>query len=228
MATERNALIIGASRGIGLGLAGEFLSRGWRVTATQRTASPELDAKRSDPRLSIANVDITNPGEVGALAGALAGQKFDLLFLNAGIMAARGQPTGDVAEAEIMHVMLTNAVAPVRAADKLIGLVAPGGTIAFMTSILGSIANNLDGRMELYRASKAALNSLTRSFAARHASAGFTVLSLHPGVVRTAMGGPSAPLDIPTSVRGLADVLERRHGSKIHVFVDYQDRTIPW
>lgn len=228
MATERNALIIGASRGIGLGLAGEFLSRGWRVTATQRTASPELDAKRSDPRLSIANVDITNPGEVGALAGALAGQKFDLLFLNAGIMAARGQPIGDVAEAEIMHVLLTNAVAPVRAADKLIGLVAPSGTIAFMTSILGSIANNLDGRMELYRASKAALNSLSRSFAARHAAEGFTVLSLHPGVVRTSMGGPSAPLDIPTSVRGLADVLERRHGSKTHVFVDYQDRTIPW
>lgn len=225
MATECTALIVGASRGIGLGLTGELLGRGWRVTGTQRTPSAELAASGATV---IADVDITVPAQVQALAARLAGQKFDVLFLNAGIMAARGLPVGEIPDADIVHVLMTNAVAPVRAADALIGLVAPGGTIAFMTSVLGSIANNLDGRMELYRASKAALNSLSRSFAARHAAAGFTVLSLHPGVVRTSMGGPSAPLDIPTSVRGLADVLEHRHGSGTHVFVDYQDKTIPW
>ena len=225
MATERSALIIGASRGIGLGLAGELLSRGWRVTATQRNPSAGLE---SLPATIISDVDITNPAQVQALTAQLAGQEFDLIFINAGIMAARGQKIGDIAADEINHVMQTNAIAPIRAADMLAPLAAPGATIAFMTSILGSVANNLDGRMELYRASKAALNSLTRSFAARHAAAGFTVLSLHPGVVRTDMGGPAAPLDIATSVRGLADVLEHRHGTKTHVYVDYQNREIPW
>ena len=225
MAAGKSALIIGASRGIGLGLTGALLARGWRVTGTQRTPSAALAATGAT---MISDVDVTNPAQIQELSTKLAGQNFDLLFLNAGIMAARGMPVGAIADTEITHVMMTNAVAPIRAADALIGLIAPGGTIAFMTSILGSIANNQDGRMELYRASKAALNSLTRSFAARHAASGFTVLSLHPGVVRTDMGGPTAPLDIPTSVRGLADVLERRHGTKTHVFVDYQDRTIPW
>lgn len=222
---QKTGLIIGASRGIGLGLAGELVGRGWQVTATQRTHSPGLAALDA---MVMSDVDVTIAAQIRALAAQLTGQTFDLIFLNAGIMAARCQKIGDIAADEINHVMQTNAVAPIGAADILAPLAAPGATIAFMTSILGSITNNLDGRMELYRASKAALNSLTRSFAARHAAAGFTVLSLHPGVVRTDMGGPSAPLDIPTSVRGLANVLEQRHGTKTHVYVDYQNREIPW
>ena len=225
MATEKSALIIGASRGLGLGLAGELAGRGWRVTGTQRTASAELAALGVTV---MSDVDVTNPAQIQTLAARLGGQTFDLIFLNAGIMAGRGAPVGEIADEDITRVLFTNAIAPIRAADVLIGLAAPGATIAFMTSILGSVANNLDGRMELYRASKAALNSLTRSFAARHAAAGYTVLSLHPGVVRTSMGGPGAPLDIPTSVRGLADVLESRVGTKTHVYVDYLNREIPW
>ena len=225
MATGKSALIIGASRGLGLGLAGELVRRGWRTAGTQRTPSPDL---ASLGVTVISDVDVTSPAQIQALVEQLGNQKFDLIFLNAGIMAGRGVPVGQIADEDIARVLFTNAIAPIRAADALIGLAGSGATIAFMTSILGSIGNNLDGRMELYRASKAALNSLTRSFAARHAAAGFTLLSLHPGVVRTSMGGPGAPLDIPTSVRGLADVLERRAGTKTHVFVDYQDREIPW
>ncbi len=225
MATVKSALIVGASRGLGLGLAGELQTRGWAITGTERRPSAELAALGA---AVISDVDVTVPARIMALWHRLDGQKFDLIFLNAGIMAGRGVPVGEIADSDITRVLYTNAIAPIRAADALIGLAAPGATIAFMTSILGSIANNLDGRMELYRASKAMLNSLARSFAARHVAAGFTILSLHPGVVRTSMGGPSAPLDIPTSVRGLADVLERRAGTKTHVFVDYQDREILW
>ena len=127
MATGKTALIVGASRGIGLGLAGALRARGWAITATERTPSPGLAA--SGARV-ISGVDITDRARIAALAGELAGARFDLIFLNAGIMAARGLAVGEIADAEISHVLFTNAIAPVRAADALIGLAAPGATIA--------------------------------------------------------------------------------------------------
>ena len=226
----KTALIIGGSRGLGLGLVREHLSRGWRITATERTPSVDLAAQAQEAagRLTIARLDVNQPAEVAALAGRLQGQRFDLLFLNPGIMAGRGLPLSEVADADIASLFMTNAISPIRVADALAGCVAPGGMVAFMSSILGSIATNDDGRAELYRASKAALNSLVRSFRARHAAADFTVLALHPGVVRTSMGGPTAPLDIATSVKGVADVIERRWGSGGQAFVDWRGEVIPW
>ena len=226
----KNALVIGASRGIGLGLVGEQLKRGWKVTATQRTPSPELEAlaRASGGRLAIDTVDITKPAEASALASRLKGQSFDLLVLNAGMMAGRGMALAEVPDADLVTIFMTNAISPVRTADALFSLVAPGGMVAFMSSILGSIGTNDDGRAELYRASKAALNSLVRSFRARHPNPDLTMLALHPGVVRTSMGGPTAPLDIDTSVRGLADVIDKRWGSGGMAFVDYKNDVIPW
>ena len=226
----KSALIIGGSRGIGLGLVREHLARGRTVTATARTNPDELRAllPQAAGRLTIESVDIGVPAHVAALEGRLRGQTFDLLFLNAGMMAGRGLPLGDVADTDIATLMLTNAINPIRVADALVESVAPGGMVAFMSSILGSIGTNDDGRAELYRASKAALNSLVRSFRARHAAADFTVLALHPGVVRTSMGGPNAPLDVETSARGVADVIAARWGSGGQAFVDYRNAIIPW
>lgn len=226
----KSALIIGASRGLGLGLAREQWARGWNVVATNRKPSEEFDAlmRSAQGRVLGEHVDILEPASVTALAQRLAGRRFDLLFLNAGVMVGRGQTLDAISDTDIAHVFLTNAVNPVRVADALAGNIAPGGMVAFMSSILGSIATNEDGRAELYRASKAALNSLVRSFRARHEEGDLTVLALHPGVVRTAMGGPSAPLDVETSVQGLADVIAARWGSGGVAFVDYRNQVIPW
>ncbi len=226
----KRALIVGASRGLGLGLAGEHVKRGWHVTATARDDRSELMALAAGAggRLALETVDIGKSDTVTALARRLGGQTFDLLFLNAGIMAGRGVPLADVPDVDIVGILLTNAINPIRVADALLPLVAKGGTVAFMSSILGSIGTNDDGRAELYRASKAALNSLIRSFRARHAAADLTVLAVHPGVVRTSMGGPSAPLDIETSVTGVTDVLEMRSGSGGQAFVDYRNQVIAW
>ena len=228
----KRALIVGGSRGIGLGLVAEHLKRGWDVTTTVRTGSAEVDAlaREANGRLAVDKADITNPAEVSALAGRLAGQSYDLLFLNAGIMAGRGAALVDVPDGDVVSIFMTNAISPIRVADKLIGTVAPKGTVAFMSSVLGSISTNDDGRAELYRASKAALNSLILSFRARHRAArpDLTVLAMHPGVVRTSMGGPGAPLDIDTSVTGVTNVLERRAGSGATAFIDYKGDIIPW
>ena len=226
----KNALLIGGSRGLGLGLVDEHLKRGWQVTATVRSHSAELETLQTvaKTRLLIEQLDVTEPAQLSALVSRLRGRSFHLLFLNAGIMVGSGVPLSDISDSQIAAIFLTNAVSPIRVADAFADNVEPGGMIAFMSSILGSIGTNEDGRAELYRASKAALNSLIRSFRARHADRDVTILALHPGVVRTEVGGSNAPLDIDTSVRGVADVIEKRWGSGGQAFVDYRNEIIPW
>jgi NAD(P)-dependent dehydrogenase (short-subunit alcohol dehydrogenase family) len=225
----KHVLIIAGSRGLGLGLVREYLARGWHVTATARTPSDELAAlhRDADGRLVIESLEVTLIAQTAALAERLKGQSFDLLFLNPGILLGRGVALSDVPDNDIQNIFLTNAISPIRVADALAHLVAPGGTIAFMSSDMGSIGTNDDGRVELYRASKAALNSLIRSFRARHGNVDLTVLALHPGRVRTRLA-PGAPLDINTSVRGLTNVIEARWGSGGQAFVDYRNEIIPW
>lgn len=228
--SSKQALIIGASRGLGLGLVSEHLARGWRVVATVRKPSPGLQAARTEApdRLRIETVDIDRTEQVHALRQRLAGERFDLVFVNAGVSGSAEKPIGEVSHDEFVREMTTNAFSPVRVADALYNLVRPGGTIGFMSSILGSIASNTSAGYEVYRASKAALNMLVRSFVARHADKSRTVLLLHPGWVRTDMGGAGAAVDVATSVRGLAEVIAAREGKAGLAFVDYQGKELPW
>jgi NAD(P)-dependent dehydrogenase (short-subunit alcohol dehydrogenase family) len=227
-----NALIVGASRGIGLGLAREFTSRGWHVTATVRnTAVAELTklAGASDGKLRIESVDTGDAASGEALRGRLGDEVFDLIVVNAGVGGPAGKNPRTVSRDEFADIMVLNALGPVRLTELLAKRVRPHtGVVAFMTSQLGSIANNTTGGTELYRASKAALNSLVRSFAARHREKEFAVLALHPGWVRTDMGGPNADIDVETSARGLADVIERAQGDRRDGFFDYKGDELPW
>nr|WP_310524565.1 SDR family oxidoreductase [Polymorphobacter sp.] len=226
----KTALIIGASRGLGLGLATEFAGRGWHVTATARdpAAAPDLAAAASSHDIIIQTVDIDSPESVAALAAATDGQHYDLLFINAGIYGPRHGSADKVTQDDIAALMLTNALAPIRLARSFLPRLNEGGTIAFMTSVLGSVALNTGGTMELYRASKAALNTLSRSFFAQDVGKRrLTVLNLHPGWVKTAMGGPDAQIEIAESVGGLADVVIANTGGGQH-YLDYQGNQIPW
>ena len=124
---------------------------------------------------------------------------------------------------------MTNAVAPIRVARAFLDRVRDRtGVIAFMSSGLGSVANKTDSYGDLYSASKAALNSLSRSLAASLGGRRITVLAITPGWVRTDMGGSGAPLSVEESARGIADVLESRAGSGRHGFLDYRGQEVPW
>ncbi len=229
--TPKTALIIGASRGLGLGLAGQFLGRGWNVVATVRQPSAELDAlgATASGRLRTeSGVDIDHPEQVRDLCQRLAGARFDLLFINAGVNTRAGETIDVVPDAEVLRLYMTNAVSPVRTAETLAELVDPAGTIGFMTSILGSIAAATGGGHEAYRASKVALNMLVRCFGARAAGKDRTLLLLHPGWVRTDMGGPQAVVDVDTSTSGLADVITARLGSGGLAYLDYTGKEIAW
>ena len=227
----KTALIIGASRGLGLGLATEFAARGWHVAATARdpATAPELAAAAaSTSNITIHSVDIDSPDSIAALDAATAGQHFDLLYINAGIYGPRHGSASKATPEDMAALMLTNALAPIRVARTFLPRVNDGGSIAFMTSILGSVALNTGGTMELYRASKAALNTLSRSFFAQDVGQRpVTVLNLHPGWVKTAMGGPDATVEIADSVRGLADVVLANTGGGQH-YLDYQGNPIRW
>ena len=224
--SDQTALIVGASRGLGLGLAREFAGRGWRVIATVRDATKpgELAAIRG---VEVEAVDINHTGEVLNLRDRLAGRSLDLLFVNAGIANGQEETITDSSTEEFVRVMTTNALSPLRVIEALAERVTPTGTIAAMSSGLGSVANNTRGEWEVYRASKAALNTMLRSYAVR-AGAGRTVLAVAPGWVRTDMGGPNAGLDVATSVRGIADMIASRAGSGGMAYVDYRNAVVPW
>jgi len=227
MADQKNALIVGASRGLGLGLVETFLQRGWRVTATQRSASPGLAALASDA-LRVETADIDDDAAVASLHDRLASERYDLVFVVAGVATQAHDPLHAVPRDVAAQVYLTNAISPIRFAEVFLDRLAPKGLVAFMSSVLGSVGLNESGGWENYRASKAALNTLARSFEIRHRDAGLGVLLMHPGWVRTEMGGADADIDVPTSVTGMTDVIEGHLGQAGCVYVDYTGKTLDW
>lgn len=217
-------LIIGASRGIGLGLAREFARQGWRVIGTVRAPGSALER---EPAIQVEHVDINVPSEVAALRERLAGERIDLLFVNAGIANGPEETLPGTSTQAFIDLMLTNALSPLRVIEAFADLVPANGVIAAMSSGLGSVGNNTRAGWEIYRASKAALNTLLRSFAVRR-GAGRTVLAVVPGWVKTDMGGSGAMLEIETSVRGIVAMLALRRGQPGAAYVDWQNQDITW
>jgi len=233
-ASDRSAghvLIIGASRGLGYALADEYLKRGRHVVATTRGSARTPLHERlatASGRLEIETVDINRPEQAAAMHARLRGRRFDLLFVNAGVKNDDHETVADVSTDEFVRVLVTNALSPMRMIETCLDLVAPAGTICAMSSGLGSVANNESGGYEVYRASKASLNTLMRSFAARHSTDARTLLLLAPGWVRTDMGGPEATLSVEESIPNLVDVIEQQSGKPGLQYLNYQGRTVPW
>lgn len=229
---DRTALVIGASRGLGLGLVKELAARGWRVIATLRSekTAEGLTAftDQSQGKVILETLDLEDGDAIDALARRLAGQTLDLLFVNAGISLGRIR-AGAASRDDVARLFLTNAVAPIHVAEAFLPRMRDGtGVIAMMSSGLGSVAGNFRGGVDLYSASKAALNKLTRGFASGLGAQGLTVLSISPGWVRTDMGGPSAMLSVEDSCRGVVDVLEAKAGTGKHGFYNHQGAEVAW
>ncbi|WP_410664021.1 SDR family NAD(P)-dependent oxidoreductase [Amycolatopsis sp. lyj-84] len=227
--STRQALVIGASRGLGLALAEELARRGRQVIATARREGGELQAKAdaSNGRLRVESLEMTSDDQLAALRERLDGTELDLLFVNAAI--DRGNlPITEVSADTFAEVMLTNALSPLRTVEALRDLVVPGGTVAVMSSRQGSVSLNTRPGFELYKASKAALNQLMRSYSTRHADDGHTKLLIHPGHNQTPLGGPGAPLSPAESMPAVVDVLEAQAGAKGLQFLDLYGEVVPW
>jgi NAD(P)-dependent dehydrogenase (short-subunit alcohol dehydrogenase family) len=229
MKQDMTTMIVGASRGLGFALVEEYLKQGWSVVATERsgTNTPlEQLARSSAGRLEVERVDINHPDQVEALRLRLQPRRFDLLFVNAGV--GIGESVASISTDEFVRVIVTNALSPMRFVESFRAIVIDRGTIAVMSSGQGSITNNERGEYEVYRASKTALNSLMRSFAARHRDEARTLLLLAPGWVRTELGGPHAPLSIEESIPPLVRTVTAQEGRAGLQYLDHLGRTVPW
>ena len=228
-----NVLIAGASRGIGLGLVRAWLERGARVFAVARNpaTSAGLAALLAEhgARLQVIACDLNAQAAAAEILVALGEQRLDRVLLNAGIYGPAAQDVSSAGEAEIGHLFLSNAIAPLRLARALCPQLNAGAVLGCTSSVMASLQLALGAEMPLYAASKAALNSLLLSWAAQLGeSRDFSLLALHPGWVQTDMGGAQAPLTVEESVAGLVAVVEAAAGTRECRFVDYQGETLPW
>ena len=231
MSEKPTALIMGASRGLGLGLSREYLRRGWNVVATVRngigqTALHEL--KRASNGLEIEFVDVTKSDEIDELCARCKNRKFDLLFVNAGVTNDPQATIGEVSTEEFVRVVVTNALSPMRVVERMLEYLRLDGMVAVMSPELGSIANNSTGGWEVYRGSRAALNALMQCLVARYAGDSRTFYVVAPRWVRTDMGGSEALLDIETSIPRFVEALKSRRGTRGLIFANYPNKILPW
>ncbi len=227
-------LLIGASRGIGLAMAEEFLRRHWQVTATIRgarhTALHDL-SDRYPHQLKIEQLDMTDRAQLNDLHERLTEQRFDVLFINAGTSNHNQDETiAEVSTEEFVHLMVTNALSPLRTAEALQDLVEADGLIGMMSSGQGSIGNNTKGGKEVYRGTKAALNQYMRSYAVREAQVHPTrsLLLLAPGWIRTELGGSDAAFSLEETIPGIVSTIESSRGKSGLEFLDRFGKVVPW
>jgi len=226
--TTKTALIIGASRGLGLGLAERLSEDGWKVVATVRDTA-KAGALKALPGVQVETLEMNSPVQLDALQKQLAGQTFDLLFVNAGVKGPDNQDAEAAQLADIGELFMTNSVAPIRVAQRFAGqLRENGGVIAFMSSILGSVAIPDAPDLALYKASKAALNSMINSFVVRLGDTRLSVLAMHPGWVKTDMGGEGADIDVATSTRGMVEQVKAYTGKPGVHYINYKGDALIW
>jgi NAD(P)-dependent dehydrogenase (short-subunit alcohol dehydrogenase family) len=224
----KTVLIVGASRGLGHEFARTYCRDGWRVLATARdkAALSTLDAMGAQTF----SLDVTQPEQISALAWQLEEETIDVAIVVSGVYGPRTEGIETISSEDFDQVMQTNVRGPMQLIPVLLPLTdASHGVLAVLSSKMGSIgaANGTTGW--LYRASNAALNAALKaaSLETRHCAC----IALHPGWVRTEMGGSSAAIDVAHSVAGMRAVIaeaasmrETFNGS----FVQYDGTKLEW
>ncbi|MEE9229873.1 MAG: SDR family oxidoreductase [Acidobacteriota bacterium] len=215
-------LITGTDRGIGLELCRQLKARGDEVIATCRQSSPELEGLGVTVHTGI---DVGEDAPVEKLARALEGVKLELLINNAGIGSE--ETLDDLGFDRIRRQFEVNALGPLRVTAAFLGNLQRGSTVAIITSLMGSLADNGSGESYGYRMSKAAVNMAGVSMAHDLRERGITVLLLHPGMVATEMTeGQGIPVE--ESVRGLIGRLEALDQSSSGTFWHANGKPLEW
>lgn len=224
-------LITGASRGLGLGYVQHYAKLGHRVIATVRdvaSAEPLHQLANTYPQIAIYSLDAGDPDAIQQLSEQLANEPIDILISNAGVY-----PASDIehaAMADWLEAFKINTLSTFFLAQAFRPHLshASGSKLIAMTSKMGSMADNTSGGAYIYRSSKAALNMVVKSLAIDLSHDQIVVAALHPGWVRTAMGGPDGLIDVNTSILGLTKVIAQLRLEDSGRFIDYAGNPIPW
>lgn len=216
-------LITGSSRGIGFGLVGEALKAGHTVFAVARNTDALKPLQSEFPqKLVLVQTDISQPGAVESLAKQIAKDGIDILVNNAGMMA-RGETADDLAQS-----FWVNATVPFLLTKALLPTLKKSSSprVAQISTMMASIKDNTSGGYYAYRSSKTALNMLTKSLALDHTDVSFALI--HPGWVKTDMGGAGAPTEVAESVKGIWKVITSMNQTNSGQYVNFKGETLPW
>jgi NAD(P)-dependent dehydrogenase (short-subunit alcohol dehydrogenase family) len=231
--TAATILITGANRGIGLELTQQFAADGWTVLACCRNPAGAGELQQlceRYPAIEILALDVTDYAQMQSLAAQLHDRQIDVLLSNAGIYGPRGANFGDVDAAAWREVFEVNSIAPLMLAQAFVEQVAASRQklIAVISSKMGSIADNGSGGSYIYRTSKTAVNQVVKCLSNDLAGQGISVISLHPGWVRTDMGGANAEIGTDESSAGLKTILQSAGIEQSGQFLEYNGDSIPW
>ena len=224
-----SVFITGANRGIGLEFARQFAADGWTVHACCRRPA---DARKLHilNNTRVHELDVTDRASIDALASGLADTTIDVLINNAGIYGGSRQDFGETDLASWEATVRTNVIGPYRIVEALEGSLARSGRaiVVQISSLAGSIGDNRSGGSHIYRTSKTALNMVTANLARDLAGRNITVMALHPGWVRTDMGGTSAPLGVTESVARMRRLIAAADIGMSGGFFDRNGERLPW
>lgn len=228
----KTVLVTGASRGIGLQFCKSYLADGNHVVAVCRNSNEEIKHLRADypELLRVEFCELTDLDQIDTLEQRLNSLELDILINNAGVY---GPIDGDIGELDVedwLDVFLINSIIPAKLTEAFLPMLKRSDSprVAIISSRMGSIGDNQSGGDYVYRSSKAALNAIGRSLAIDLEPEGIKVVMLHPGWVRTDMGGVNALIDVETSVSGMKAIIDNLQPKQSGSFIAYDGSSILW
>ena len=226
-------LITGTNRGIGLEFVKHYLKNNEKVIATCRnrnSAKDLLELKNTTSNLSLLELDVSKPNSIDEFTSKIANQPIDTFINNAGVFGPRNIEFGNFNAKEWLDVFNINTIAPLLITQKILKNLRLGKDkkLVFISSKVGSIEDNTEGGMYIYRTSKTALNQVIKSLSIDLKEENFIVVALHPGWVQTDMGGPNALIDTKTSVKGMTEAIDNLTSKNSGKFYNYDGSAIPW
>jgi NAD(P)-dependent dehydrogenase (short-subunit alcohol dehydrogenase family) len=231
---EKTVFITGANRGIGLGMVHLMAGKDYRVFAGYREEARSeslFEKARQNDRVLPVKVDVTRESDLRGLAETIASQTghLDILINSAGINLGKAGQIDSLNLNDFTESFLVNVGGPFLTTRCFLPLLKEGREkkVVNITSTMGSIQLST-GDMVPYRVSKAALNMLTKNMAIAYRPSGITVVGLHPGWVRTDMGGPEAPLSVEESVSKLLGIIESLSPSRSGEVISFEGEVIPY
>ena len=230
----KKILVTGANRGLGLGLVKKFLKNNEKVICTTRNISKSkeltLCKEKYNDNLEICELDLLDKDSPNILSNFLGDETIDLFINNAGVIGHSAQHFKSVSLNHWLEVLKVNLIAPLLITQSIIKNIEKSSErkIYFISSKVGSIEDNKSGGMYIYRSSKTALNQVVKSLSIDLKPLGISVISLHPGWVRTEMGGPNALISVEESVNGMVDVISNTSIVNSGEFINYDGTRLPW